>query len=107
MTMIFSTKLLDKEGWEKAEGYCEGTERKVMRDENGCKTILLKLPRHFHMEAHTHLNAEQHFVISGTYSINNIPVGPGSYQRRPPNEEHGKFTSEDGATLLVMPDPVK
>jgi quercetin dioxygenase-like cupin family protein len=105
--MIFSMNLLDQSGWEKAEGYSEGTERKVLRNENGCKTILLKLPKHFYMDAHSHLNAEQHFVIEGTYTINNIPFGKGSYQRIPANEKHGTFASEDGALLLVMWDPVK
>ncbi|MEN8250012.1 MAG: cupin domain-containing protein [Bacteroidota bacterium] len=105
--MIFSFNLYDEEGWEDAKGYQEGTKRKVLRDENCCKTILLKLPQHFHMEAHSHVNAEQHFVIEGSYAINNIPFAKGSYQRIPPNEEHGTFTSEDGALLLVMWDPAK
>ena len=105
--MIFSMNQLEKEGWEKAEGYGKGAERKVLRDEDGCKTVLLKLPKHFHMEAHSHLNAEQHFVIDGTYTINNIPFSKGSYQRIPANEEHGSFDSEDGVLLLVMWDPVK
>lgn len=105
--MIFSMNLFDDIEWEKAEGYTEGTLRKVLRDENGCRTVLLKLPKHFHMDAHTHLNAEQHFVIEGSYSINNIPFGKGSYQRIPANEEHGKFESEEGALLLVMWDPIR
>ena len=105
--MIFSFNLYDDSGWEDAPGYQEGTKRKVLRDENGCKTILLRLPKHFHMEAHSHVNAEQHFVIDGSYAINNIPFSKGSYQRIPANEEHGSFTSEDGAVLLVMWDPVK
>ena len=98
--------LLDDTGWQHAAGFSKGAQMKVLRDENGCKTILLKLPRHFHMDAHTHLYNEQHFVIDGTYSVNNIPFGKGSYQRIPANEEHRKFESEDGALLLVMWDPV-
>jgi len=105
--MIFSLNLYDEIKWEKAEGYGEGAMRKVLRDEKGCKTVLLKLPKHFHMNAHSHVNAEQHFVIEGNYTINNIPFGPGSYQRIPANEEHGSFDSEDGVLLLVMWDPVK
>jgi anti-sigma factor ChrR (cupin superfamily) len=104
--MIFSLNLFDDVKWEKAEGYGKGAERKVLRDENGCKTVLLKLPKHFHMEAHSHINTEQHFVIDGTYTINNIPFGKGSYQRIPANESHGSFDSEDGVLLLVMWDPI-
>lgn len=105
--MISSFNVFDNKDWEDASGYQEGTRIKVLRDENCCKTVLLKLPRHFHMEAHTHVNTEQHFVLDGSYAINNIPFTKGSYQRIPPNEEHGSFTSEDGALLLVMWDPVK
>ena len=104
--MIFSMNSLDQKGWEKAEGYTDGTLRKVLRDENGGKTILLKLPKHFHMEAHSHLHCEQHYVIDGTYTINNIPFTKGSYVRIPTHEEHGKFESEDGALVLVMWEPV-
>ena len=102
--MIFSMHSLEDRGCEKAEGYAEGTLIKVLRDENGCKTALLKLPPHFHMDAHSHLNAEQHFVLEGNYMINNIPFGPGSYQRIPPNEEHGSIMSPEGATLLIVWD---
>ena len=105
--MIFSMKSLEQTGWEKAEGYAEGTMSKVLRDEDGCKTILLKLPKHFHMDAHSHLVCEQHFVIDGTYTINNIPFTKGAYLRIPPNEEHGKFESENGALILVIWGPEK
>lgn len=105
--MIFSMHSLEERGWEKAEGYPEGTLIKVLRNENGCKTALLKLPPHFRMDAHTHLNAEQHFVVEGNYMINNIAFGPGSYQRIPPNEEHGSFMSPEGATVLVIWDRVE
>jgi anti-sigma factor ChrR (cupin superfamily) len=105
--MFFSLNSFDDKNWEKAEGYGAGAMRKVLRDENGCKTVLLKLPRHFHMESHSHLNTEQHFVLEETYTINNIPFHKGSYQRIPANEEHGSFDSEDGALLLVTWDPMK
>ena len=104
--MIFSMNLLDADGWEPATGYGKRTMRKVLRDENGYKTVLLKLPKHFHMESHTHRNAEEHFVIDGTYTINNMVFNKGSYQRIPANEEHGTFSSENGAILLVSWDPI-
>jgi anti-sigma factor ChrR (cupin superfamily) len=105
--MLFTMDSLGDKGWEDAKGYCVGTKMKVLRDEGGAKTILLRLPKHFHMDSHTHINAEQHFVIDGNYSINNIPFNKGSYQLIPANEEHGKIFSEDGATILITWDPRK
>ena len=49
---------------------------------------------------------EDFFVIDGTYTINNMVFNKGSYQRIPANEEHGTFSSENGATLLVSWDPI-
>lgn len=103
--MLFTMDSLGDKGWENAKGYCDGTKMKVLRDLDGAKTILLKLPKHFHMDAHTHINTEQHFVIDGNYTINNIPFNKGSYQLIPANEEHGSILSEDGATILISWDP--
>lgn len=100
--------VLDEKGWAPAEEYGNGSLQKVLREEeNGCKTILLKLPKHFHMDAHSHRCAQQNYVIEGTYTINNIVFKEGSYQRIPANEEHSLFESENGATLLVSCDPLQ
>lgn len=99
--------IMDEKGWEPADGFGNGSLQKILReDENGCKTFILKLPRHFHMDAHSHRCAQQHYVIEGAYTINNIVFRQGSYQRIPENEEHGTFESENGATILVSCDPV-
>ncbi len=105
--MIFTLNLLDDKGWEDAPGYAKGTKRKLLREENGCRTMLLKLPKHFHMDAHSHCCDEEHYVIDGTYTINNMIFTKGSYQRIPANEEHGNMESENGATLLVSWDRTK
>lgn len=105
--MIFTMNVMDEKGWEPAEEFGNGSLQKILReDENGCKTFILKLPRHFHMDAHSHRCAQQHYVIQGTYTINNIIFREGSYQRIPENEEHGTFESENGATILVSCDPI-
>jgi len=105
--MIFTMNVLDDTGWEPADGFGEGCLQKILReDENGCKTMLLKLPKHFHMDAHSHRCAQQHYVLEGAYTINNIVFRENSYQRIPANEEHGLFESEKGATLLVSCDPI-
>jgi hypothetical protein len=39
--------LFDNLNWENADNYPSGTQRKGLRDENGHRTILLKLPKGF------------------------------------------------------------
>lgn len=105
--MIFTMNVMDEKGWEPAADYGEGVYHKILReDDNGCKTMLLRLPEHFHMDAHSHRCAQQHYVIDGAYTINNIVFREGSYQRIPANEEHGLFESENGATILISCDPI-
>jgi len=89
-----------------ATSYPAGTLWKVLRDDNGRKTVLLKLPPGFNMEAHTHLCMEQHYVLEGSYEVDEYVFGPGTYQLIPPNFSHGPFYSKDGAVLLVIWDPV-
>ena len=97
--------LFDQINWEKADNYPEGTFKKTLRDEDGAKTILLRLPAGFSMELHSHITAEQHFVLKGAYTVENITYHEGSYQFFNAREEHGPFYSKEGAMVLVIWDP--
>ncbi len=99
--------LFEDSNWEVANGYPKGTKRKVLRDEDSKRTILLKLPKGFMMNAHSHITAEQHFVVEGSYSSDgeNYPVG--SYQIFSAHDEHGPFISENGALILIIWDALK
>ena len=99
--------LFDDLNWENADNYPSGTKRKVLRDENGARTILLKLPKGFHMELHSHVVTEQNFVLDGEYISNGKVFSKGSYQMFSPHDDHGPFESKDGALVLVVWDPVK
>ncbi len=59
------------------------------------------------MNAHSHITAEQHFVVEGSYSSDgeNYPVG--SYQIFSAHDEHGPFISENGALILIIWDALK
>lgn len=93
--------------WTPAENYPEGTMSKLLRDYEGKKTILLKLPAGFEMEAHSHTVVEQHYVLEGQYEIENRLYGKGTYQLIPPGYSHGPFHSENGAIVLVIWDPIQ
>jgi anti-sigma factor ChrR (cupin superfamily) len=97
--------VFDDAGWEQADNYPKGTLRKVLRDENSAKTMLLKFPKGFSMTPHSHITTEQHFVLEGSYSSGGKKYSAGSYQLISAHEEHGPFISEEGALLLVVWDP--
>ncbi|MCF6181595.1 cupin domain-containing protein [Lutibacter sp.] len=100
--------LYDELNWETATGYSKGTKRKVLRDDdNKGQTILLKLPEGFNMAPHSHITAEQHFVLEGEYQSGGESYPAGSYQIFSSGEEHGPFESKKGALILVVWDPLQ
>ena len=58
------------------------------------------------MDAHAHMTTEQHFVLDGHYESEEKEYGPGSYRLIPKEINHGPFTSESGAIILVVWDPL-
>jgi anti-sigma factor ChrR (cupin superfamily) len=98
--------LFDDAGWEKARDYPEGTLLKILRDNEYGKTILLKLPEGFKMPNHSHVVAEQHLVLRGSYITSGKTFAEGSFQIYDPHEEHGPFESENGALVLVIWDAI-
>jgi len=99
--------IYDEFGWEEAEGYPVGTRMKKLRDENGAQTILLKLPKGFHLEGHTHMYNEQHLVLDGEYESEGEVYSSGTYRLIHAEKDHGPFTSKGGAIVLVIWDPIK
>ena len=104
--MVYIKNIYDESVWERAEGYPEGTKSKILRDEEGAKTMLLKLPRGFQMGSHTHIYNEQHLVLDGEYESEGKVYPSGTYRLIPAHKNHGPFTSKTGAIILVIWDPV-
>jgi anti-sigma factor ChrR (cupin superfamily) len=105
--MLRSTNLFDDTEWQDAPEYDALTKKKVLRDQHGTKTILLKLPQGFHMAPHSHITAEQHILLKGEYIIDGKVYRPGTYQKFDAHEEHGPFESKDGALVIVIWDGEK
>ena len=99
--------LFDDLNWEDANEYFDQTKRKVLRDENGCRTVLLKLPKNFYMAPHSHITTEQHFVLKGEYTSKGKSFSVGSYQIFSKCDDHGPFESKNGALILVIWDPIR
>ncbi|MBN1408694.1 MAG: cupin domain-containing protein [Calditrichaceae bacterium] len=89
--------------WQDAgESYHPDTKIKVLRDDEGGRTIVLKIPKGFSMGGHTHIKNEQHFILKGQYEIDGQVYTERTYQLIRPNMTHGPFTSETGAEILVF-----
>jgi anti-sigma factor ChrR (cupin superfamily) len=97
--------LYDDAHWQEASEYGSGAKKKTLRDENGKKAILLRLPENFHMADHTHVTTEQHFILEGEYKSEGKVYHKGDYQIFSAHENHGPFESEKGALVLVVWDP--
>lgn len=96
--------LFEDKNWEEAKNYPSGTKRKVLREDENGRTILLKLPQNFYMPPHSHVVTEQNFVLEGEYISNGKMFSKGSYQMFLPHDEHGPFESKNGALILVVWD---
>jgi len=89
--------------WQDAsDTYPKGTKIKVLRNEEGGRTVLLKLSKGFKMGAHCHIENEQHFVLKGQYEMDGKVYSEGTYQLIHSNMIHGSFTSKTGAEILVI-----
>lgn len=92
----------DQVEWTAAGAYPEGTTVKVLRDEGNARTVLLKLPPGFRMDAHDHTCDEQHFVLEGAYERDGEEYSAPTYAYIPARSKHGPFTSREGAVVLVI-----
>jgi anti-sigma factor ChrR (cupin superfamily) len=104
--MKLINNIYDELGWVQSDGYQVGTRMKTLRDEDGLKTVLLKFPQGFHMDAHTHIYNEQHIVLEGEYESEGEVYVSGSYRFIPAHKNHGPFTSKSGAVVLVIWDKI-
>jgi len=100
-----SINLFDDSGWQDAGEYPAGTREKLLRAEQGIKTVLLKLPEGFYMKSHAHITAEQHVILKGEYISEGKEYHEGTYQSFKAHENHGPFESKHGALVLVIWDP--
>lgn len=85
-----------------SDNYPQGTRIKVLRDDEGGRTIILQLPKGFRIEGHSHTKNEQHFIMRGQYEIGGKTFGQGTYQLIHAETSHGPFTSKTGADVLVI-----
>ena len=90
--------------WEAAAGYPSEIKRKVLRSgpDGRPRVALLRLEPGCRMDAHSHVHAENHYVLEGMYEAQGREYPAGSYRFIPKQEQHGPFHSPAGAVLLVV-----
>ncbi len=98
----------NKVGWEELTGFPGKGQVKVLREEGGskAKTLLIRIPAGGEIVPHAHMAAVQHYVLNGQYESEGLNYGPGSYRLLPAHAEIGPITTQSGATVLMVYDPV-
>lgn len=90
--------------WQPAPEYHGDVQKKILcsGDDLEPRTILLKIPPGWSMDAHSHRLAELHYVLEGGYSSEGRFFGVGSFRMIPKEVDHGPFSTQDGAVVLVI-----
>jgi len=89
--------------WQASESYSAGAEQKVLSIGGSIapRTILLKIPSGWSMDAHSHIHTELHYVLEGEYESKGETYRSGAFRVIPKAVEHGPFASKTGAIILV------
>jgi hypothetical protein len=80
----------------------------ALRDEPSRKarTLLVRIQPGGHAASHCHVGTVQHFVVDGEYESGGQTFAAGTFRQFPEHAEIGEITSERGATILMIYDPV-
>ncbi len=89
--------------WQPAGGYGMGAEERVLSVGGSMapRTILLKIPPGWRMEAHSHLNTELHYILQGEYESQGKTYQAGTFCVIPKEVKHGAYSTKTGATIMV------
>jgi len=90
--------------WSVAAEYPTGTEEKVLSIGGSIapRTTMLKLPPGWKMDSHSHRFTELHYVLKGQIESQGQRYPAGTFRVIPKGVEHGAFSSETGAIVLVI-----
>jgi anti-sigma factor ChrR (cupin superfamily) len=90
--------------WSGAVEYPTGTEEKVLSVGGSIapRTIMLRLPPGWKMDSHSHRFTELHYILEGQIESQGKKYLAGTFRVIPKEVEHGPFSSETGAIVLVV-----
>jgi anti-sigma factor ChrR (cupin superfamily) len=89
--------------WQPAPDYPGEAQKKVLSEETDTtpRTILLRIPAGWRMDAHSHRFTELHYVLEGEYESEGVVFPAGTFRMIPKEMEHGPFSSGKGAVVLI------
>lgn len=86
-------------GW---QPYGDGVQIKVLHENQGILSYLLKLAPGARIEAHRHPVDEECVVLQGVLRVGNqVEVGPGGYHLARAGSLHAGISTETGATIFL------
>lgn len=90
--------------WSGAAKYPTGTEEKVLCIGGSVapRATMLKLPPGWGMDSHSHRFTELHYVLEGQVESQGHKYPVGTFRVIPKGVDHGPFSSETGAIVLVI-----
>ena len=94
--------------WEELTGFPGKGEVKVLRDEGGSKsrTVLVHIHAGGEIVPHAHEAPVQHYVLEGEYECEGKIYGAGTYRLFPKYANVPPISTQGGATVLMIYDPV-
>ena len=78
-----------------------GIERKVLHEQDGVMSYLLRFAPGAVLPAHRHPIDEECVVLEGTLRIGSLVLGPGGYHRVPHDVLDADSTSDDGCVIFL------
>ncbi|MCD6499936.1 MAG: cupin domain-containing protein [Deltaproteobacteria bacterium] len=103
MTMKELTIKASEMEWKDSLEYPKGTQEKMLTEGTDVmpRAIMLKIPHDWSMNSHSHVVAELHYVLEGSYETNGETHRAGTFRVIPAHTEHGPYSSKTGAVILV------
>jgi anti-sigma factor ChrR (cupin superfamily) len=93
----------NKMNWQRAREYPGEAEEKILSagGDMAPRSILLRIPAGWSMDAHSHRFTEVHYVLEGEYESEGDTFPAGTFRVIPKEVEHGPFVSRQGAIILI------
>ncbi len=95
--------------WQELTDFPGKGEMKVLRDEGGsnARTILVRIHPGGEITPHAHQAAVQHYVLDGEYESEGRIYSAGTYRLLPGHGNVAPISTQTGATVLMVYDPVR
>jgi hypothetical protein len=94
--------------WEELTEFPGEGEVKRLRDQEPGKgkTILVRLHAGGQINPHSHTGAVQHYILEGECECDGKIYGAGTYRLLPGHADVPEIRTQNGATILMIYDPV-